>query len=87
MQVSVSYSEPGGQVWTSIELPEGSDVRAAIEKSGVLRQFPGIDLERQRVGVFGRLSRLDTVLRAGDRVEIYRAIVCDPHMAQRGEAE
>lgn len=90
MQVGVTYSEPGRQLWLDIEVPEGATVREAIARSGILAQFPHIDLETQKVGVFGRLVKPDTVLRAGDRVEIYRPIVCDPQTVPRrdlGEGE
>lgn len=78
MQVGVAYSEPGQQIWMNIEVPDGATVKDAIEKSGVLRMFPTIDLEVQKVGVFNKLVKLETALRAGDRVEIYRPITCDP---------
>jgi len=83
MQIGVAYSEPGQQLWLNIEVPEAATVREAIERSGVLRQFPHIDLETQKVGVFGRLVKLDAPLRAGDRIEIYRAIIADPATVPR----
>jgi uncharacterized protein len=83
MQIGVAYSEPSQQIWLNIEVPEGTSVRDAIERSGILRQFPHIDLELQKVGVFGRLVKLDAALKPGDRVEIYRAITCDPQTVPR----
>lgn len=77
MQIGVAYSEPGQQIWLNIEVPDESTVKEAIERSGILRQFPHIDLGAQKVGVFGRLVKLDAALKAGDRVEIYRGIVAD----------
>ncbi len=85
MQIGVAYSESANQVWLSIEVPDDTTVLTAIERSGVLRMFPGIDLTTQKVGIFGRLVRLDAVLRAGDRVEIYRPITCDPQTVPRRE--
>ena len=87
MQIGVAYSEAGQQLWLTIEVPEGSSVRDAIVKSGILQSFPTIDLETQKVGVFGRLVKLDMVLRPGDRVEIYRAITCDPQTVPRRDGE
>lgn len=83
MQVSVTYSEPPQQVWLRIEVPEECTVVQAIEQSGILASFPHIDLETQKVGIFGKFSALDGPLRAGDRIEIYRAIVCDPASVPR----
>ena len=72
MQIGVAYSEAANQIWLTTEVPDDSTVRAAIEKSGILRMFPTIDLSVQKVGVFGKLVKLDAPLRPGDRVEIYR---------------
>lgn len=87
MQIGVAYSEPGQQVWLNIEVPETSTIREVIERSGILKQFPHIDLETQKVGIFGKLSKLDSPLRPGDRVEIYRAIICDPATVPRKDAD
>lgn len=83
MQIGVAYSEPGQQIWLNIEVPDDSTVKDAIERSGILKQFPHIDLGAQKVGVFGRLVKLDAALKAGDRVEIYRGIVADPETVPR----
>jgi putative ubiquitin-RnfH superfamily antitoxin RatB of RatAB toxin-antitoxin module len=83
MQIGVAYSEPGQQIWLTIEVPDESTVADGIERSGILRQFPHIDLTVQKVGVFGRLVKLDASLKPGDRVEIYRGIIADPETVPR----
>jgi electron transport complex protein RnfE len=83
MQIGVAYSEAGQQIWLNIEVPDASTVREVIDRSGILRSFPTIDLATQKVGVFGRLVKLDAALRPGDRIEIYRAITCDPQTVPR----
>lgn len=83
MQIGVAYSEPGQQVWLSIEVPDDANVSQAIERSGILKQFPHIDLKAQKVGVFGRLVKLDAALKPGDRIEIYRPIFADPETVPR----
>ncbi|HOG04423.1 MAG TPA: RnfH family protein, partial [Accumulibacter sp.] len=83
MQIGVAYSEAGQQVWLTIEVPDTSSVCDVIKHSGILKSFPTIDLETQKVGVFGRLVKLDAPLRPGDRVEIYRPITCDPQTVPR----
>lgn len=87
MQIGIAYSEPAQQVWLNIEVPEGSTVRDAIERSGVLEQFSHIDLAKQKVGIFSKVVKLDTPLRAGDRVEIYRPITCDPQTVPRRDLD
>ena len=86
MQIGITYSEPAQQFWVNIDVPEGATVREAIERSGVLKQFPHLDLAAQKVGVFGKVVKPDSALRAGDRVEIYRAITCDPQTVPRRDA-
>lgn len=83
MQVGVAYSEPAQQSWLTIEVPDGTTVGEAIERSGILKQFPHIDLTAQKVGVFGKVVKLDVSLKAGDRVEIYRPIIADPQTVPR----
>ncbi|MEW6765219.1 MAG: RnfH family protein [Pseudomonadota bacterium] len=83
MQVSVTYSEPDQQIWLRLEVPEEATVEDAIARSRILEHFPHIDLATQKVGVFGKPAKLDTPLRVGDRVEIYRAIICDPTTVPR----
>jgi putative ubiquitin-RnfH superfamily antitoxin RatB of RatAB toxin-antitoxin module len=64
-------------------VPEGCTVQQAIELSGMLKQYPRIDLEIQKVGIFGKLIKLDAAVKEGDRVEIYRKITADPQQVQR----
>jgi len=78
MKVGIAYALPKRQTWLTVEVPDGATIREAIDSSGILAQFPDIDLERQKVGVFGKVSALDTKLEEGDRVEIYRALTADP---------
>ena len=83
MQIGVAYSEPGQQIWLNIEVPDESTVTEAIDRSGILKQFPHIDLAAQKVGVFGRLVKLNAALKPGDRIEIYRGIIADPETVPR----
>jgi hypothetical protein len=83
MHIGIAYAEASDQIWLQLEVPEGSTVREAIERSALLERFPNIDLAHQKVGIFGKFARLDTPLKEGDRVEIYRPIRCDPNTVQR----
>jgi putative ubiquitin-RnfH superfamily antitoxin RatB of RatAB toxin-antitoxin module len=87
MQIAVAYSEPAQQVWLRIDVPEDATLEQAIIKSGILRQFPDIDLTERQVGIFGKLAKLDAALKPGDRVEIYRAITADPATVPRRQME
>ncbi|WP_348982371.1 RnfH family protein [Azoarcus sp. TTM-91] len=88
MRVGVAYADVAQTVWLRIDVPENATLKEAIELSGILQTFPQIDLENQKVGIFGKVSKLDAPLRPGDRVEIYRPITCDPtKVPRRGGAE
>ncbi|OEJ66224.1 RnfH family protein [Magnetovibrio blakemorei] len=83
MIVGVAYAKAAQQVWTNVEVPEGATIRDAIAASGILNKFPEIDLETQKVGIFGKLSDIDSTVDDGDRVEIYRPITADPETVER----
>ena len=83
MQIGVAYSEHAQQIWLTIEVPDEATVNDAIVRSGILTMFPHIDLATQKVGVFGKIVKPEAALRPGDRVEIYRAITCDPQTVPR----
>ena len=83
MKIGIAYALSKRQVWFDVELPDGATIQDAINKSGILKQFPDIDLEKQKVGIYSKVSKLDTLLTDGDRVEIYRPITCDPKTVPR----
>ncbi len=86
MKVQLVYANPVRQFWVHVEVPDGATVRDAVLRSDVLRQFPEIDLEQQKLGIFGKITPLDSPLADGDRIEIYRPLVSDPKLLkQRGK--
>ena len=87
MNVGVAYADKFKQVWLKLEVPDGCSVSEAIEHSGMLDQFPEINLERQKVGIFGKVTRLDATVQEGDRIEIYRPITADPELVERRDRE
>lgn len=88
IQVEVAYARPERQVILPVMLAPGATIEQAIEQSGVLDEFPEIDLGQNKVGIFGKLSKKTAELKAGDRVEIYRPLLADPkEVRRRREAE
>ncbi|MET0089856.1 MAG: RnfH family protein [Candidatus Thiodiazotropha sp.] len=83
MNVGVAYADKFKQIWLKLDVPEGSTVREAIDRSGILNQFPDIDLEKQKVGIFGKLTKLDNRVNEGERIEVYREITADPELVER----
>ena len=83
MNIGVAYADKFKQTWLKQEVPDESTVYEAIEHSGILKIFPEIDLEKQKVGVFGKITKLDAKIEEGARIEIYREITADPELVER----
>ncbi|MEM0924310.1 MAG: RnfH family protein [Pseudomonadota bacterium] len=83
MNVGVAFATTREQVWIKIDVPDGSTVQEVIETSGLLDRFPDIDLEAQKVGIFGAVKKLSSEVKPGDRVEIYRPIHPDAELLER----
>ncbi len=83
IEVEVAYALPEEQELVALEVPAGTTVEEAIRLSGILDRHPEIDLQVNKVGIFGKVTRPSTVLRPGDRVEIYRPLKADPKEVRR----
>ncbi len=83
LKILVVYAHPPRQAQVPVAVEAGATVRQAIEKSGILGRFPEIDLEQNKVGLWGRLTSLDAALEDGARIEIYRPITADPKTVPR----
>jgi len=85
--VEVAYARPDIQVIIPLQVEPGTTLIDAVKLSGILEQFPEIDLEQNRLGIFSKICKSDTVLREKDRVEIYRQLIADPKESRRKRAE
>lgn len=83
IDVEVAYAREDKQVILQVNVPLGTTAEQAIRFSGILEQFPEIDLDSNKIGVFSKLSKPVTELKAGDRVEIYRPLIADPKEVRR----
>ncbi len=84
--VEVAYGTLAKQVIETVELDEGSTVEDAINASGILQEFPEIDLTKNKVGIFSKIIKLDKTLEHKDRVEIYRKLIADPKEVRKKRA-
>ena len=84
--VDIVYARRDVQELMSLKLPTGVTVKEAVERSGLLAKFPEIDLTKNKLGVFAKLVKPDTVLRDRDRVEIYRPLIADPKEVRKQRA-
>lgn len=86
IQVTVAYATPERQVVVEVAVAAAALTGDAIAASRLCELFPEIDLERQHVGIFGRVVGLEEPLADGDRVEIYRPLLDDPKRSRRERA-
>ncbi|MCU7938279.1 MAG: RnfH family protein [gamma proteobacterium symbiont of Bathyaustriella thionipta] len=84
--VEVAYATPASQLIYTVEVDESATVEDAIVASGILKEFPEIDLKANKVGVFSKLTKLDKPLVHKDRIEIYRKLIADPKAVRKQRA-
>ena len=84
--IEVSYASTREQLIISIKVPRDINVKQAIEKSGIQKKFPEIDLDKNNVGIFGKQTTLEHSLKNKDRIEIYRPLIIDPKELRRKKA-
>ena len=87
LTVEIAYGLPSRQALLVVDVPVGATVADVISASGIEAEFPDLEVDPNRVGVFGQKVSLDRTVAAGDRVEIYRPLLIDPKEARRARAE
>ena len=84
IRVEVVYALAHAQSAVELELEQGARVAQALEAFR-LREQVG-ELCGHPVGIWGTPATVDTPLRDGDRVEVYRELTADPKQARRRRA-
>ena len=91
--VEVAYARPDKQKIIELNVTPGTTALEAVKMSNIEGEFPEIELETAKMGIFGQalgtkgLKKADQhELQAGDRVEIYRPLKSDPKEARRRRA-
>ena len=85
--VQVCYATAMRELWRDLAVAPGTTIEQAIVQSALLADLPGVDLATHPVGLYGKKKPLDTILRAYDRIEIYRPLVADPKETRRRRAD
>ena len=67
-----------------LTLAEGSTVFDALQESGLYMSHP--EVKAMSVGIFAKIVALNTVVKSGDRLEIYRPLLIDPKEKRRQRA-
>ncbi len=87
IDIEVAYALANEQTILKLTVLEDTTVKQAIIKSNITKKYPQINLANDKVGIFGKITTLDTILRAKDRVEIYRPLIADPKEVRKKRAE
>ena len=86
ISIEVSYARPDKQWVISLDVNLGATIDLAIKQSGILEACEELSRENLTVGIFGEVRRLSDVVKDGERIEIYRELICDPKEARRKKA-
>lgn len=84
--IEVACLAPGAPLLVALVLPAGATVADAWAASGLAQRAPGLVVNDENVGIFAKRCTMATVLRDGDRVEIYRPLLADPKDTRRKRA-
>jgi putative ubiquitin-RnfH superfamily antitoxin RatB of RatAB toxin-antitoxin module len=87
IQIEVAYATPEKQLIIPVFVKEGTTAIEAVKLSKIEEQFTEIDMENLVLGIFGKHTAPETILREKDRVEIYRPLIADPKEIRRKRAE
>lgn len=82
-KIEVCYASDAVQFRRVLAVAPGTTLEAAVALSGVAQEVAGLDLSAVQFGIYGKKKPGDTVLRARDRVELYRPLIADPKNARR----
>ncbi len=87
ISIEVAAALPRRQVVIPLEVEPGTTLAEAVALAGLSSVMPELEIDARRLGVFGKLRPPDTVLRDGDRAEVYRPLAADPKEIRRQLAE
>ena len=86
--IEIAYAGLKNQMIIPLEVSNQTTILSAIELSGISDYFSELsDKEHLAVGVFSQKRSLDSLVTAGDRVEIYRRLILDPKEQRRIRAK
>ncbi len=85
--IMVAYATPEKQVEIPLSVESNCTVIQAIALSNIAAEFPEINVAEMTVGIFGKWVGFETIVKLGDRVEIYRALQRDPKELRRMKVE
>jgi len=86
VEVELVYFSPDKRlIHCRLSLEPDATVADAVQKSGICTTNP--EVKNFPVGIFAKQVPLDTLLKSGDRIEIYRPLIFDPKEKRRQRAK
>jgi len=86
IRVEVAYALPETQSLLEIEVENGCSAIEAVKQSGIIDLYPEIELKQINMGIFSKACSGEQILKAGDRVEIYRSLIANPMEVRKRRA-
>jgi len=87
LEIEVVYGTPTRQEIISCTVEPNTTLEQAILASGIVEEFPEIDLAVNKVGIWNRIAKLTDTVKDLDRIEIYRPLLADPKEVRKRRAE
>ena len=79
--------QPEQNIHQQLQVQAGSSVRQALTQLNLAALIPNLDWQTIKVGIFGQLCELSTILQENDRIEIYRPLKADPKEIRKMRAQ
>jgi putative ubiquitin-RnfH superfamily antitoxin RatB of RatAB toxin-antitoxin module len=86
LEAEVVYALPGEEDAVAVRLPPGATLLDAVQASGMLTRHAELQEKPLKLGVYGTLKPVESPVKTGDRIEIYRPLTLDPKEARRRRA-
>jgi len=87
LSIEVVYGTPTRQEIISCQVGPNTTIEQAILSSGIIEEFPEIDLAVNNVGIWNRAAKLTDMVKDLDRIEVYRPLLADPKEVRKRRAE
>ncbi len=87
LAIEVVYGTPTRQEIINCVVGVDTTIEQAILSSGIIEEFPEIDLAVNNVGIWNRAAKLTDKVKDLDRIEVYRPLLADPKEVRKRRAE
>lgn len=85
--IEIAYGEPSLQKIITLTARPSITAQQAFDRSGLQHFFPHLSKSQLSFGIFSKSCTPDTILKDGDRLEIYRPLLADPKTMRRQRAK